>query len=104
MLAELNLDQHAAVIVSGDTCARSKPYPDSILHACNVLDIAPEDTWYVGDADRDIVAGREAGCTTVGAAYGYIHPNEQIVDWQADYIIRHPIALLNLLSKSLISK
>ena len=97
LLAELELEQRAAVIVSGDSCAQPKPHPAGIVHACGVLGFAPEDVWYVGDADRDIVAGRAAGCSTIGAAYGYIHPDEQVADWGADHIIQHPLEMLNFL-------
>ena len=48
LMAELELEQRAVVIVSGDTCAQPKPHPASILQACRVLHIAPEHTWYIG--------------------------------------------------------
>ncbi len=98
LLAGLQLADQAAVIVSGDTCARSKPDPAPILYACEQLRLAPQATWYLGDAARDMLAGRAAGCVTIGAAYGYIHSDEQIADWQADHMIQHPADILNLLS------
>ena len=97
LLAALALDTRAAVIVSGDTCAQSKPHPAPILYACQQLQINPRHAWYIGDADRDITAGRAAGNTTIGAAYGYIHPDESVADWAADHIIQKPLELLRLL-------
>ena len=98
LLAGLQLADQAAVVVSGDTCAHPKPDPAPVWYACDQLRLAPSVTWYLGDAARDMLAGRAAGCVTIGAAYGYIHPDEQIVDWQADHIIQHPTDILSLLS------
>jgi phosphoglycolate phosphatase len=98
LLAGLQLTEQAAVIVSGDTCDRPKPDPAPIHYACEQLHLTPQATWYLGDAARDIQAGRAAGCVTVGAAYGYIHPDEQIADWSADHVIQRPADILDLLA------
>lgn len=100
LLAGLQLTDQAAVVVSGDTCARAKPDPAPVQYACAQLCLAPQTTWYLGDAARDMQAGRAAGCRTIGAAYGYIHPDEQITDWPTDHIIQHPTDILKLLSGS----
>ncbi|WP_411358340.1 phosphoglycolate phosphatase [Pseudidiomarina salilacus] len=86
------------VRVSGDTLAVAKPHPDPILYAAEQLAIDPVHCWYVGDAERDIQAGRAAGMKTVLARYGYIAANEQPEQWGADYSIEHPLQLLELLS------
>lgn len=98
LMAAMHLDQRAACVVSGDTCANRKPHPQPILHACELIDRAPEATWYVGDAGRDMDAGRAAGCVTVGALYGYLHPQDPAGAWQSDFTIDHPGQLLDLLS------
>ena len=53
---------------------------------------------YVGDADRDIQAGKAAGMITVAAAYGYIPPDDDPLQWNADHIIEHPPQLLDILA------
>lgn len=93
LIAAMQLDQRAACVVSGDTCSRSKPHPEPILHACSLIGCAPTDTWYVGDAGRDMQAGRAAGCKTVAALYGYLHPEDPPAQWGADLVIDHPDAL-----------
>ena len=40
---------------------------------------------YVGDATRDIQAGKAAGMITVAAAYGYVEPGAQSVDVAGEY-------------------
>jgi phosphoglycolate phosphatase len=93
----MRLDTRAGCVVSGDTCANRKPHPEPILHACALLGSDPARSWYVGDAGRDMLAGRAAGCTTVGALYGYLHPADPPDAWLSDLTIEHPRHLLDLL-------
>jgi phosphoglycolate phosphatase len=82
--------------VSGDQVKRSKPAPDSLLKACKNLGTKPEHCVYIGDAPRDIEAGKAAGMRTVGARYGYIMPGDKPEKWKADAIIDMPLDLLSL--------
>lgn len=91
----LGLATRAGCIVSGDTVEQPKPHPASLLHACKLLGCAPAEALYVGDAKRDMEAGRRAGMTTIVAAYGYIEAGENPADWQADGLVRHPAELLD---------
>ena len=50
----------------------------------------PQHCVYVGDAERDIIAGRAAGMQTVVAAYGYLVPMTTPTAWNADGIIQRP--------------
>ena len=93
----MRLDRRAGCVVSGDTCAQRKPHPQPILHACQLLGRDPADTWYVGDAGRDIEAGRAAGCLTVGALFGYLHSEDPPEDWDSDLTVENPAQLLTLL-------
>jgi phosphoglycolate phosphatase len=97
LIVAMQLDRRAGCVVSGDTCARRKPHPDPILHACRLLHSDPCDTWYVGDAGRDMQAGKAAGCITIGALYGYLHPEDPPHTWQTDLTIDQPEQLLDLL-------
>ena len=63
LMRQLNLDRRAACIISGDTTPHSKPHPAPLLHACEILQLDPEECIYVGDASRDIEAGRRAAGT-----------------------------------------
>ena len=76
-----------AVVVSGDTCDESKPSVKPMLYACEKIGVAPQYALYVGDAERDMQAGRNAGMKTVLAQWGYITPEEQPETWSADYRI-----------------
>ena len=66
LVEHLELRDYFDVIVGGDEAEHGKPSPDIILLACERLGIEVKDAVYVGDADADIIAGREAGCFTIG--------------------------------------
>lgn len=86
---------HAGCVISGDTTAHSKPHPAPLLEAAKRLGIPPGECWYVGDDLRDIEAGRAAGMTTVGAAWGYCGHAEPAT-WEADAIASEPLDVLKL--------
>ena len=87
----------AQAIVSGDTTSFAKPHPAPLLEASRQLGLPPACCIYVGDDERDIVAGRAAGMATVAAAYGYLGNTGDTNKWNADFTIFKPLELLNLL-------
>lgn len=98
LLAGLALADRAGCVVSGDTVARNKPDPLPLLHACGLLGIEPRHCVYVGDAERDVIAGRRAGMATLVARYGYLAAAERPEDWGADGLIDAPLELLERLA------
>lgn len=87
----------AGVLVSGDTTPHAKPHPAPLLEAARVLGVAPEFCLYVGDDERDVLAGRAAGMATVAACYGYLGESARPAQWGADAVIDVPMDLLPLL-------
>ncbi len=94
----MRLFDKAGTIVAGDTTPHSKPHPAPLLEAARQLGLAPERCLYVGDDERDIVAGRAAGMATVAAAYGYLGSAGRTHEWNADATINSPKELLQLLA------
>ncbi len=97
LMRRLELDERTRCIVCGDTLERRKPHPDPLLHACKLLRRAPEESLYVGDARRDIEAGRSAGTMTLVAAYGYLDNEDDPLRWEADGLIDSPLEVLDWL-------
>lgn len=97
LLLAMGLVGRAGAVVSGDTCAERKPHPLPIEHACRLMRVSPGQSIYVGDALRDMEAGRAAGTRTVAALFGYLLPDDEPRRWPADYWIDHPEQLLDLL-------
>ena len=95
LVTGLHLDPAPACVVSGDTVANRKPHPEPMLHACAAAGSRPEQCLYVGDAERDIQAGKQAGMKTLIALFGYIGRSETPDRWGADGMIRTPIDVLD---------
>lgn len=87
----------AQTIISGDTMPHAKPHPAPLLEAARQLQVPAGRCIYVGDDERDIVAGRAAGMSTVAAAYGYLGQVANTAAWNADFTISQPAELLKLL-------
>jgi phosphoglycolate phosphatase len=97
LLDGLGLASRCAVLISGDSTARSKPHPEPLLEAARRLGVRAERCVYVGDDHRDVIAGRAANMPTLAAAWGYLGQGEAIADWQADAVLSHPGQVLNWL-------
>jgi phosphoglycolate phosphatase len=97
LVARLPLPSPPASVVSGDTANNRKPHPEPMLLACAQAGSRPAQCLYVGDAERDIEAGRRAGMRTLVALFGYISKNESPQNWGADGMIRDPHELLDWL-------
>ncbi len=97
ILNQMGLGERSACAIGGDTAARAKPHPDPLLLAASQIGVDPARCVYVGDDERDIVAGHAAGMLTVAAAYGYCGHDSLPQDWQAHFLIQRADALLGLL-------
>ena len=97
LLRELDLYDRAACVVSGDTLSERKPHPAPMLHACIQAGSLPGQCVYVGDAQRDIEAGRNARMHTLVALFGYFMTDDRPLEWQADGSINRPQDLLDWL-------
>lgn len=90
----------ARAIVSGDSTPHAKPHPAPLLEAASRLRVDPDFCIYVGDDERDIVAGRAAGMRTVAATYGYLGEKANPLQWGAHEVINSPLELLQLLERA----
>lgn len=88
VMTGLGLGERAGCIVGGDTCVRAKPHPDSLLHAAARLGVAPQQTLYVGDDERDVQAARAAGMPVIVAGYGYLGDGPEPRSWAADAVVQ----------------
>ena len=90
----------ARAIVSGDTTAHAKPHPEPLFEAARRLGVDAAQCLYVGDDERDVVAGLAAGMKTVAATYGYLGNKTEVQAWGAHAEINSPLALLQLLASA----
>jgi len=85
-----NLNTRCHVVVCGDDGFKPKPEPDTLLFAIKSLNVTKEQTIYIGDGLRDIIAAKRANIKSILVTYGYLKVDDQYYDWGADYIIEHP--------------
>lgn len=98
LIKSMGLDKRAACVVSGDDAPQPKPSPATLLLACEQIGVKPENCIYLGDAERDIQAGKAAGMKTVVALFGYIDVTDKPEEWGADALISAPIDLLAMIN------
>lgn len=84
ILPQLGWQDRCAVLIGGDTLAERKPHPLPLLHAADVIRVAPAACVYVGDDVRDIAAARAAGMPSVVALWGYRPDDDDPATWQGD--------------------
>ena len=90
----------AGAIVSGDTTPHAKPHPAPLLEAARRMGVDASRCVYVGDDERDIVAGLAAGMATVAVTYGYLGQQADTTRWGANATINCVNELLQLLQFS----
>jgi phosphoglycolate phosphatase len=93
----MELFRTASAVVGGDSTPHTKPHPAPLFEAARQLGIEPERCIYVGDDERDVIAGRAAGMGTVAATYGYLGGNADPRQWGAHAHVADPLDLLDLL-------
>jgi N-acetyl-D-muramate 6-phosphate phosphatase len=97
LVRAMPLLRNAGAVVSGDTTPHAKPHPAPLLEAASRMKLDPVHCVYVGDDERDIMAGHAAGMKTVAATYGYLGQQLDTSRWNAHASINSPLGLLQLL-------
>lgn len=100
LLAKLGLASRATCIVSGDSLPQRKPDPAPLLLASRLAGVPPAESMYIGDAERDVAAGRAAGMTTIAAAYGYVVSGDDPALWLADQVATDTAELARLIRQA----
>ncbi len=95
LLEKMSLDKRAAVVICGDSLEHRKPHPLPLIVAAETIGAARESCIYIGDDKRDIDAGKAANMKTLIAAWGYIKPETNLDEWQAEGIVERPLDLLS---------
>jgi len=100
LLAWHKLHQRCAVLICPEDVIAVKPAPEALFKACQAIQCPPNQCLYIGDHERDIIAGHHAKMTTIAAAYGYLEHGAKPEKWKATHIARHPSEILQWLEKN----
>jgi phosphoglycolate phosphatase len=76
-----------AVTISANELKAAKPDPEGLLLACKITGCKPEQAIYVGDHQRDIDAGKNAGMVTIAVGYGFTATPHCHQRWGADHSV-----------------
>jgi phosphoglycolate phosphatase len=90
----LRLERRAACVICGDSTPYRKPHPGPLLAAARQMQVEPAHCIYLGDDERDMIAGRAAGMRVAVAEYGYLGLGNPPDLWPADLRIRDPREML----------
>lgn len=90
----LGLQNRAATVISGDDAPQPKPSPQTLLLACERANLDPKTVLYMGDAERDVQAGKAAGMKTLVALFGYLGEADKPEEWGANGLIKTPMQAL----------
>ena len=70
-----------------DNCNCRKPRPGLILQACKDMGVKPSDCYFVGDAERDVLAARSSGCKSVLVLTGFTRREDvEKFEQKPDYV------------------
>lgn len=97
LLSKLALTSRLGSIISADSTLFRKPHVQPMLLGAQQLNVAPASIVYLGDAERDIIAARNAAMPSVLALWGYLAENDRPQTWGADLSLANPRDLIDLL-------
>ncbi len=86
-------------VLGADSCTHTKPHPEPILKALQMLNVAPYEAVYCGDSASDILAANRAGCVSCAVKWGYGQIDEEFDKMRPDFIVSSPREILDLISK-----
>ena len=87
---------HIDVSIGESARIHKKPAPDCVYEALHELETEAATAIYVGDSEVDVRTAHNAGLPCVGVTWGF-REREILVKEGAEYIISHPLELLDIL-------
>ena len=71
-----------------------KPAPNMVISAIEQLGISPEEAYYVGDSEVDVLTAKNAGLPCLAVTWGF-RREEQLIEAGARELIHDPMELLD---------
>ena len=99
IIESLSIKNRTSCLITGNMVNNPKPSPEMLLKAADLLRLDTNNIMYIGDDERDIIAGKSAGMKTTTANFGFIKNDINYSSWNSDYIINRPQDLLDILKK-----
>lgn len=93
---DFGLEYYVCMVVSAADVQHAKPHPEPVEKILEALGVKAAEALVVGDANYDILMGRNAGCRTCGVTYG----NQSAAALRAagaDYLIDDFAEIMNII-------
>ena len=99
ILDGLGIRSYFNEVMGPEDVTYAKPHPEMIIKIMERVEGEPSRTLFVGDTDKDILAGQNAGVGVCGVRYGYGEV-EDIELLKPDYLIRIPAELVEVVNNN----
>ena len=95
-VGELIGKEHFEFVLGQREGVNKKPSPDAAIEICEELNVAPEETIFIGDTNVDILTGVSAGMKTIGVLWGF-REEKELIEAGAHYIATSPTQLMGII-------
>ncbi len=86
ILDMIGIREYFDEVICGEEVTHPKPHEEGILTLAKKMNVKPSEVIMVGDAEHDILSGKNAGVVTVGITHGF-GTKEALKKAGADYIV-----------------
>lgn len=97
LLKTLGLDGFFTLVLGGGDVIKLKPHPAPLYQVMATFGLFHDQLLFVGDSKNDIMAAKNAQCSTVGLTYGYNY-GESIMTSHPDYVFDHFEDILSIVT------
>ena len=95
IMEKLGWNKLTPAIICPEDVSEPKPSPEGILKCIEILNSDANKSFYIGDHERDVISGKNAGLQTIACTYGYFESDP--LTWKADFFVNEPIELQEFL-------
>ncbi len=87
---------YVATFVGSDDVRKIKPHPEGIHYLMGLHQASRQETLIIGDAEPDIIAGKNAGIQTGAVDWGIRRIGIHLAELEPDFVFHSPEDLLSL--------
>ena len=96
-LKHLGMHHLFQTVITCDDVKEKKPSPEGVHLALKRMNVRPEEALFIGDSAGDLIASRRAGVANVLVGWTSVR-RETLMAHQPDFVIEHPLELLQVVS------
>ncbi len=84
------------IVITPEDVKLTKPNPEGLFKALDVLGVKSENAVMIGDTDADVLAGKAAGTKTIGVTYGF--HGQRILETNPDFVVNDISEIIPLIA------